>query len=149
GAAPVLTYDYLKDPNNAFEMVYNGSNSGDGYMLEIAGVGDIDGDGRDDFGIGVKDLNGAATGDGGLILVHGRSRPAEITTGNEATANGQSLIGGAGVNLMSDGNRSDVSIRTGAGNDTINISNANFRNIDGGGGFDTVKVNQNLDFSNI
>lgn len=151
GGAPVLNFDYLKDPNNAFEMIYNGATNNDG-MLEISGIGDINGDGRSDFAIGVPDLNGAANGNGGAILVYGRDATGSttnISTRSEAISNGESMVGTAASDTISIRNINDGSVSSGSGNDIINISGNGFRSIDGGNGLDSVVVHGSLDFSNI
>ena len=151
GGAPILNFDYLKDPHNAFEMIYNGATINDG-MLEISGVGDINGDGRADFGIGVPDLNGTAGGDGGVILVYGRDstgKTTNISTRSDAITNGESLVGSTASDILSIRNINDGSISAGNGNDIINVSGNGFRSIDGGNGLDTLRVHGSLDFSNI
>lgn len=148
GGAPVLNFDYLKDPNNAFEMIYQGATKHDS-MLEITGVGDINGDGRADFAIGVPDLNGSAAGNGGMILVYGRDSTDSAPRQNAASANNQGIVGTAANDTLSDNGFDHVSINAGAGNDAINISNTTFRSINGGGGFDSLVVNNSLNFGNI
>ncbi len=147
GAAPILSFDYLKDPLNALEMKYNGANNTN--ELEISGIGDVNGDGRDDFAIGVPDLNGSIGGNGGIITVYGRDVRNDAPLQNAATANGQAMVGTVTANSMDDGNRTGVSMHAGAGEDSIILNNTTFRAIDGGTGYDTILANQNLDFSNV
>lgn len=150
--------DYLKDSNNALEFVYSGVNRTQGdYNLEISGVGDLNGDGRDDFAIGVP-----ADGNGGVFVVYGRDTgnlPASTTANAAATANGASLIGTTGTDVLSDGGFNNVSFNGGAGEDKFQITNTNFRNINGGGSNNAIgsgdtilfngPVGGALDFSNV
>lgn len=146
--APELNFGYLKNSENAFEMSYSGATNTDD-MLKITGVGDLNGDGRDDFAIGVSDLNGSATGDGGVIVVYGRDETNATSTQSSALQNGQSLVGTSGANTFSTNGHTNVSINAGAGNDTITVTDTMFRSIDGGGGYDTLIATGALDFSNI
>jgi hypothetical protein len=142
-----LNFSYLKNPDNAFEMVYTGATNND--MLKISGIGDVNGDGRSDFAIGVSDLNGSASGDGGIILVHGRDETNATSIQSSATQDNQSLVGTSGANTISTAGFSNISLNTGAGDDRITVTNTMFRSIDGGGGKDTIMASGALDFSNI
>ncbi len=153
-----LDLNYLKNPDNAMELNYAGANSSSG--VEVNGIGDINGDGYDDFAMGVPDLNGGGSGNGGVILVYGRDNGQTInaTTSNpyvNAVADHQSLVGTAGANGFSDGGYAHISMRGGAGNDMFQISNTSFLNIDGGSNFsgaDVIKTMGNgntLNFTNV
>lgn len=143
-----IDLNYLKNPLNAVELQYSGANNTD--SLAINGIGDVNGDGYDDFAMGVPDANGVSAGSGGLMLVYGRDTGG-VTAGATASANGQSLLGTSGANTLSDGNMTQVSLRGGAGNDVFEIHNTNFLGIDGGSnssaGSDIVRGFGNLDFS--
>jgi len=139
GSIPSVINDaYLQDTNNAFAMRYRQETE-----LEIEKAGDLNGDGYDDFAIGVSDANGAAAGDGGVILVYGRDTGATNT-----------VMGTAGNDTLSDMGQTGKSLRGGAGADVFEIRNTNFLGIDGGGNaagsYDTIKLmSNNLDFRNI
>ncbi len=150
GASTTIDLAFLKNPENAFELRYNHATSADD--LEISGIGDINGDGYDDFAIGVPDANGAADGNGGVAVIYGRNTGA-VTTGTSATADNQAIVGGPGPNLLSDGGFDGVSLRGGAGADTFELRNTNFLGIDGGGQAtgtsDKIVAMNNLDFSGV
>jgi len=134
---------YLQNPNNAFAMSYNGANMMDG-ITAINRLGDINGDGYDDHGIGVPDANGAANGDGGVIVVYGRS----------AGPAGNNFVGTTGNDVLSDGGQSGRFLSGGAGTDLFDISNTNFLGIKGGGNvagqYDTMRMMAGgLDFRNV
>jgi hypothetical protein len=152
-----IDYNYLQDYHNAIKFNYSGAVGAD--ELEITAVGDVNGDGYDDIGIGVPDANGAANGNGGIIVVYGRDT-GNITTGPTATANNQSLVGDSYNGSLRDGGFSGISMRGGAGRDIFEINNTNFLGIDGGGNVQTggslnydyirtIGYGNNLNFSNI
>lgn len=147
---PTIDASYLKNPENAQEIRYNGANNL--HELEISGIGDINGDGYDDFAIGLPDVNGATDGNGGFAVIYGRDTGAVDRSGANpiAQANGEALVATAGNNVLNDGGYSGVSMRGGAGMDTFHISNTDFLGIHGGGGTgDTIRALQNLDFTNV
>ncbi len=150
---PVIDASYLKNPDNAHEIRYNGANNT--HDIEVSGIGDINGDGYDDFAIGLPDANGSAAGNGGMAIIYGRNTGAVDRTGTNVAAenNGQALVGTDGNDQLSDGGFSGVSMRGGAGADTFSISGTNFLGIDGGGntnaGLDTIRAMGNLDFTHV
>ncbi|PZQ48681.1 MAG: hypothetical protein DI551_00945 [Micavibrio aeruginosavorus] len=133
---------YLKDPANALELTY--SSAGENDDLEFSRVGDINGDGYDDFAIGVPDANQASTGNGGIILVYGREH-------NETNT----VMGTSGNDTLNDDGASAFgqSLRGGAGNDVIGVHNTDFLGVDGGSntltGHDTLLALGDLDFTNV
>jgi hypothetical protein len=141
GITNINNINFFKDPSNAFEMYYSGANST--HNLEMTSVGDINGDGFDDLAIGVPDLNGNESGNGGIIVVHGR----------ENGTNSQNVVGTSSADVLTDGGLTGKSFRGGAGNDAFEISNSSFRKIDGGNGSDTIRFTGDgssaLDFSNF
>jgi len=154
GSAPSIDLAYLKDPSHAMELTYTGADK-TGDMLDITRVGDLNGDGYDDFTIGVPDLNGSSSGNGGVMVVYGRDTGNSQVT-SAAGANNQAIVGTVGNDIMRDNGNAGVSFHSGAGQDTIRISNTNFHAIDGGGNtgaaLDTLfidGVNNSLDFRNV
>ncbi len=154
-----VTYDlnFFKDGENAVEIQYAGANNTS--KLEISAIGDTNGDGYDDFAIGLPDANGASAGNGGIAVFYGRDT-GQVTAGLSATADDQKLVGTAGNDTFYDGNHDGISMRGGAGSDVFRISNTNFLGIDGGGnvgglgmtGYDRISANGSgtaLDFSDI
>ena len=115
-------------------------------MMSVSAIGDIDGDGYDDFAMGVPDANGASNGNGGMHIVYGRDATSHAAT---ATGNNQALVGTFGSNTMNDNGFTNVSMRAGAGSDSLNITSTNFLGLHGGTGFDSVNATGNLDFSNL
>jgi hypothetical protein len=146
---------FLKDPDNAMEIQYAGANNASG--LEINSIGDINGDGYDDFAMGVPDANGGAAGNGGVAIVYGRNTGGVTDGAVTATADHQALVGTSTGNTLANGTAVndyvDVSMRGGAGNDIFTLYNGGFREIDGGSqlsaGFDRILIKNNLDFTDI
>lgn len=134
-----MDLDFFKNPENALEIQYNRATDADG--LEYSALGDINGDGYDDFGVGLPDANGAAAGNGGVAIIYGHS----------VGHTGQ--VGTSGNDTLSNAGLTNASMRGGAGNDLFQISNTNFLGIDGGtntvGGKDTIRAMANLDFRNL
>lgn len=133
----------------------------DDITINIAGAGDINNDGFSDLLIGIKaidnpNLSGYAN-DGGVLLVHGRAEQSDITSGkittaNNATMNGQTVLGTGSADVMNSGSYTDLVFKSGGGNDTINVKNtASFDLIDGGTGIDTLQfINDgNIDLTNV
>lgn len=141
---------YLTNRDNAFEFTYSGMNNNS--TPDIEGVGDVNGDGYDDFAMGVPDINGSAAGNGGMFLVYGRS-PGNISSSSTATADGQHLVAASGRQNLSDGGFEDVSMRGTAAANNFEIHNTNFLGIHGGGNaagsVDTIRAVGNLDFGNV
>lgn len=147
----ISSLNYLKNPNNAIEIVYNGANNTD--SMHVSRIGDINGDGFDDFAMGLPDANGAADGDGGIAIIYGRDTGAVNMPGEtSALLNNQVLVGTATNDFFHDATMIGTSMRGGAGNDTFRVTNTDFRNIDGGSGHDLITAagdSLSLDFSNI
>lgn len=150
-----IDYNYLQDHNNAIKFKYSGATGPD--ELEIAAIGDVNGDGYDDLAIGVPDANGVANGDGGIMVVYGRDTGG-ITGGVIATGNNQALVGNRYNETLNDGGFDNISMRGGAGKDVFRVSSTDFRSIDGGGNldgdpdYDRIQVwgsGASLDFSNV
>ncbi len=139
-----MNLSFLKNPDNALEIRYTGATDADD--VEISAIGDIDGDGYDDFAMGVPDANGASNGNGGMHIVYGRGDTSHAAT---ATADNQALVGTSGSNTMNDNGFVNISMRAGAGSDNLNITSTNFLGLHGGTGFDSVNATGNLDFSNL
>ncbi len=141
---------YLTNRDNAFEFTYSGMNNT--ATPDIEGVGDVNGDGYDDFAMGVPDINGSAAGNGGMFLVYGRSS-GNISSSNAANADGQHLVAASARQNLSDGGFEDVSMRGTAAANNFEIHNTNFLGIHGGGngsgGMDTIRAVGNLDFGNV
>lgn len=144
---------YLKNSENAFEFTYAGANNSND--IEVSSIGDINGDGYDDFALGLPNANGGAIGNGGFAVVYGRDTGNVDLTGNNlnATANNQVLVGRAGNDIMGDGGNVGVSMRGGAGGDRFEITNTDFLKIDGGSNtnanYDILHVANDLDFSDV
>ena len=124
-----------------------GNPTTDPFDVEITALGDLNGDGYDDFAIGTPDSNG---GDGGLYLMYGQSDGGLTSSGQAvvtgasatATAAGQAVVGTYANDTLSDGGAfSNIAINGGAGNDVITLFSANTRHVDGGAGYDQVKLN--------
>lgn len=143
-----IDYNYLQNYNNAIRISYPSTVNATGD-LEIASLGDVDGDGYDDIGIGVSDSDINTAGNGGMFVVYGRD------TGNDtadtiATNTVRTLVGTDAADILGDGGFGNVSMRGGAGNDTFTIGRTDFLGIDGGGGtLDTIHAVGNLNFGNV
>lgn len=141
-AGTIPSYDLadLQNPANAFKMIYNGYSSD----VEISAVGDVNGDGYDDMGIGLSEFeigNGGAP-DGQVMIVNGRN----------TMQSSNSLVGTSGANTWTDTTSAQFeSYSGGAGNDVLSVSDTSFRNLDGGTGVDALHVTTNglIDFSFI
>jgi hypothetical protein len=143
GFGGTIDLNYLNDSSNALQFKWSGS--GD---VEIENLGDLDGDGYADFAMGVQDLNGAATGNGGIYVIYGRnynSGDGVVSgTGND-TFDGRT---GATAGAMSGGAGRDIFML-----DSVNYFNNAGARIDGGGntsgGRDMIMAMGNLDFTNV
>ncbi len=139
GLPGTLDLNYLKNGANAIEYTFNTANNSD--RLDITSVGDLNGDGYDDFAIGAYDVNGTAAGTGGMTVIYGRN-----TAGTPASAH----VGTVGNDLAGDGGGTGHSFHMGAGNDVIALNNTSFLGVDGGTGMnDTIRAMGNLDFTNV
>ncbi len=133
--------EYLKNPLNAFELEYSTANNAS-PNFKVSSIGDVNGDGFDDLGVGVPDANGASTGNGGVIVVNGRSSGnTTVASANNATADGQHLVGTVSNDIFNDQDNDALTMRGGAGNDMFRITNQNFQHIDGGTGQDAIVMN--------
>ncbi len=142
-----LTLADLNNPLNAQKITHNINLGSRDYT--ISAVGDKDGDGFDDFQIGI--VNGQQ------FTVHGKSSgnvvqdqqagDGDVNIGDiSATASNQSLVGNGN---FSDGSNNNISMKGGSGNNEFLVNNSLFNNIDGGTGIDTIEIGANLNFTNI
>lgn len=140
---------YLENPDNALKLKHTGAG---GQSYNVTGVGDVNGDGFDDFQLGVVG--------GHEFVVHGEAeRNSDIVTdgsaadGNSsdgiirATVDGQSLVGDA--DFSDNGMTFGLRMKGGGSDNTFSIGNEFFASIDGGKGYDTIRAGTPLDFSNI
>ena len=128
--------------------------------VEVAGVGDVNGDGFDDMMFGAPGADfypHYAREDAGIsYLLFGRDfgatvdRPGgidgEVLHGDETD---NLLLGGQGDDLLDGGAGNDV-LRGGAGDDVLVFDDADSRAVDGGAGEDTLRLSgagQTLDLS--
>jgi len=140
-----IDLNYLKNGGNAFEITY--SDAVDNDELEFTSLGDVNGDGYDDLGIGAPDIDLA--GNGEVLIVYGRDT-GSITSGTTATVDGQHLIGSRLNDVLNASMYDNVSMRGGAGNDTLQIENTNFLGVHGGAGnMDMLSVLGDLNFANV
>lgn len=144
----------------AFKIKYNSANSADDFT--ISSVGDVNGDGFDDFAIGSDNsyTSGGATEEyGEVAVVYGRNT-GDALASVTATGNDQNLVGTAGANIFEDNSHTGLSMIGGAGDDefkingdTTNADKVSFRNIDGGNGFDYIRiaggVGDDVDFTDV
>lgn len=147
GFPNTITDTHLEDPNFALKINHEGV-SGSNY--EVAGVGDINGDGLDDIRLGEDGSD--------KFIVHGKGSSDLVTDSSpddgapeiglvEATATGQSLFGNG---HFRDNGEDDISMVGGNGNNSFGIADTAFRNIDGGAGTDTIRFSgTSLDFSSV
>jgi len=147
-----IDLNYLKNPENAYEIRYAGANAT--HDVEVSGIGDVNGDGYDDFAMGVPDANGALVGNGGVAVVYGRNTGDVSLNVPIATANNQSLVMQNNYsNTMGDGGFDGTSMRGNAMANTFRVSNTNFLGIDGGGNAtgtsDTILAQGSLNFSDV
>ncbi|MCB9972931.1 MAG: FG-GAP repeat protein [Rhodospirillales bacterium] len=151
------------DPTKGFAMKW----SGVGGHITLSDLGDINGDGLDDLGVGASDANldGDAANDGSIKVVYGHAsvsvvrdgdvRDADLSAGNiKASASGQALLGTDGANIIDGGLNGNISVSAGAGNDIIKLyaAGVTHKTIDGGGGYDTLQLsgtNGVLDFTTV
>jgi hypothetical protein len=146
GVGPTLDDTYLNDSSNALK-IHHGISFNNTQEYSITSVGDKNGDGFDDFQIGVVD--------GQQFVVHGQSTgnvtDSDTVDGTNdgiltASAGNKNLVGDYNFN---DGNEGNVSMRGSKNQNEFVLQNENFKNIDGGLGHDTLKIDGNLDFSAI
>lgn len=149
-----ITLADLKNPDFALELTYSRANSG--HDLEISRIGDINGDGYDDFAMGLPDANGASTGDGGLAIVYGRDDTGAVDymgAAASASGDGQSLVGTKASDMFKDEGHMGVSMRGGAGADIFALNNTDFARIDGGSNphlsGDSIRAMADLDFTGV
>ena len=154
GLPNTLTLSDLESSNMVYKLSFNGIQSTDDFT--ISGIGDMDGDGFDDFAIGQPqyDTSAGVGNDGKINIVHGQAFGTNVQTGTNLSAagDGDALVGTAGNNLLSDGGKNDVSMRGGSGNDVFLLQTNNFLNIDGGLGQDTLRFmgsGGTIDFSAV
>lgn len=158
GIAGTLSTTALDDNMKAFHIIYDMAGISDDHV-EITAAGDLDGDGFDDLAIGIsgRDNNADTNPDGSVAVVYGRETPAaalvKAAPNATASANDQHLIGNAGMNILDDGGKNDLTMKGGAGDDIFNLHNMNFSHIDGGTGWDTLAfiapAGSTMDFSSF
>jgi hypothetical protein len=161
-AGTVGTLDLATAPDSSvFKMTLDLSSAQFGFAnpaiedpgLTFSSAGDLDGDGFDDLLIGIPTLGG---NNGGVIIVNGRAEADALSSGsvqlsNIATAANQSLLGGAGADLMQSA-FNNVHMSGGSGNDTLQVDGGILRGADGGTGVDMLKFMQagaNIDLRNL
>ncbi len=133
----------LDNQNNALKITHDVNLGGGKYTIQA--LGDHNGDGFDDFQVGVAG--------GPKFLIEGKET-GNTSVGNAGTANAanKNLVGDIDFN---DGNQARVSLRGGSSDNIFEITDqgaankTTFRNIDGGLGNDTLKINTALDFSDV
>ncbi|NQZ14840.1 MAG: VCBS repeat-containing protein [Alphaproteobacteria bacterium] len=148
-----INMTYLENPSNAYKII-----DVNGHDLEysVRSVGDIDGDGFDNFEIG-SDAVGYHIINGNLMGLANYVTDGSVNDGNNvndyvsATVSGQVLINSRNFH---DGSVSNVNVSMNGNsqNNTFRLSNNQFRDIDGGTGFDVVTYGieaGTLDFSGI
>ncbi|MBN8520903.1 MAG: FG-GAP repeat protein [Alphaproteobacteria bacterium] len=140
GSTPSYTLSDLQNSNLAYKMTYQGI-SGD---VEISNLGDVNGDGYDDMGVGLPEaeIGNGGNPDGQVIIVNGRNS-------SQATS---SYVGTDGDDTFNSLPAGGFSASGGAGDDTFLINNTAFRSIDGGlGDGDSLLLNAgaSLDFSTL
>jgi hypothetical protein len=144
-----MTFANLLDTTKAFHVQLGAL--ADGHDVNLGAIGDYNGDGFDDFAIGMPN---ADNNHGLVALVNGRATDTDTRVGSNisAYASNQSLVGTAGNDTLSSGaiTNTGITMSGGAGNDAFHIGTGNFVNIDGGTGDDTIRFlgdNRNIDFS--
>jgi hypothetical protein len=159
GFGTTINKAYMDVASNAFHMSYNVPGVVDGDLqVTLTGIGDVDGDGYADIGIGIHSVdtnlaadsdgntNNADDNDGIAMVVYGGNtsggQPVINAVGNVAlsTATDQRLVGTAGDDTLRQNNivHDNLVIRGGGGDDTIEIMDETFADIDGGAGWDTL-----------
>ncbi len=140
GTTPSYTLADLQDSNIAYKMTYQGI-SGD---IEISNLGDVNGDGFDDMGIGLPEteIGNGNNPDGQVIIVNGRN--------SSQAAN--SYVGTDGDDVFYSLPAGGFSASGGASDDTFLINHTDFRSIDGGlGDGDSIRLDtsSSLDFRGL
>lgn len=131
----------LNNPNNALKVTHN-VNLGIGDY-SIKALGDHNGDGFDDFQVGVAG--------GPQFLIEGQET-GNTSGASTASAGNKNLVNDSDLN---DGNQVGVSLRGGNSDNIFTITDqgaankTTFKNIDGGLGNDTIYVNTSLDFTDV
>lgn len=133
------------------------------FTIMATAIGDQNGDGFGDVLLTSSEINNL---EGGYYVVNGRAEQSQVnagtvlTTSPNADSAGDSVVGNAGNNVLSNNNGNGIHINVnfsaGAGNDTINLYGGGSavtpaRGIDGGDGFDVLnlKGSGSLDFRNL
>jgi FG-GAP repeat/RTX calcium-binding nonapeptide repeat (4 copies) len=138
-----------------------GAEAADLSGISVSGVGDVNGDGFDDFLIGAHNadaFDNLKTYAGESYLVYGSNSTGAIT--HPGTPNSEVLTGTASADVINGAQDDDELISNGGadvllggqGNDSIVISSLAFRRVVGGTGSDTLKIlanNLTLDLTSI
>jgi hypothetical protein len=171
--ASTMDQTYLSAAANAFHISYNapaGTSISD-VNVTMSAIGDVNGDGFADVGIGIanvdndlgvdSDGNTDATDDddGMIAVVYGSNAAglANVAPIDVSQVSGQTMLGTAGNDTLhqSSGGHTDLVFRGGAGDDLIGISSpsmSSIDDIDGGTGFDSLEFlvgGQTLNFGAI
>ncbi|MEM8827207.1 MAG: VCBS domain-containing protein, partial [Pseudomonadota bacterium] len=153
GSATVV---FGKADGTAVDLADVQSNSGQGIVIksseradilgtDVAGAGDVNGDGFDDiiFGVPRRDLVGSSYAGQSVVVFGGDFSGAVTEIGDE---NGQSLFGSVDADVIVAGGGDDSLVgnggadvlRAGAGNDGIFVRDLDFKVVDGGTGTDSL-----------
>ncbi len=115
---------------------------------DVAGAGDVDGDGFADLLVGARNVSTmeGGAGDGEAYVVYGRDYTDTVsglgTSGSDTltgTAGADSLIGAQGDDILAGGGGADV-LYGGSGDDVLVVGDLDFSRIDGGSGTDTLQL---------
>ena len=126
-----------------------GADAFDASGFSVSGAGDVNGDGFDDLLIGafLADASGnAKSASGDSYVIFGGDFTAAIT--HQGTADGETLTGTVGANVMIGGRGNDTLVGSGGadvltggqGNDILAVSDLTFKRIVGGTGSDTLRL---------
>lgn len=154
-----LTLAELNDPNIALKITHSINLGNKDYTINA--IGDKNGDGFDDFQVGVVGgqkfvVHGDFGGD--PATQYGADGTANDGSGSQTQADGvlsptnssvKALVGDVDFR---DNSQTGLSMKGGSSNNTFEITNNSFMNIDGGKGLDTIKFDVgfgDLDFTNV
>ena len=140
------TFDLISLDNTSGHIIA-GIDPGDSAGASIFGLGDVNGDGFDDIGIGAynadpNEINNAGEG----YVIFGYTGSTTAILGTDAgetltgTASGDNIIAGQGNDTIEGNGGQDV-LYAGQGDDIFDIIDSTFFRIDGGSGTDTLVWN--------